>query len=170
MLDRLDLDSDIDVAEYESDEVNGIYFAAVFIVLIVWAWAMKYQADIGVLSGLIGVSGVYLFMLRTVQVLSKTLLNRDISESLTLKDSIFKEVLISFALMFIATMTLFAWGSYTHFVPTIAEIINFFIAYISGVFIKFGMIKFTRFPLVGILLAGIFLILLGFIFNAHLFG
>lgn len=163
--------TDINADDYESDEVNAIYFTAVFVVLIVWSRLMNYQADIGVIAGLIGVSGAYLFMFKAVQVLAKSLLKIDIEQSsLTLRDSIVKELLLSAAFLFMATFTLFAWGSTSTPIPTIVNMLNFVIAYVAGIFIKFAMIKFTHVPIVGVILAGIFLILLGFVFNASLLG
>ena len=148
---------------YESERINAIYMTSIFIALVVWYRVLGSTADIGVLAGLIGVSGVYLFLLKSISVLAETLFNREISiePAFTMQGSISREFFISLALFFGSYLTLFCWGLFESPFPSISLILHFFIAYFVGVIIKIGLIKISAVPIVAIIITTMCLVFLG---------
>lgn len=159
------VDELIEPEEYESEEVSVIYFASIFVALVVWNQVLHFRPDIGILAGLIGVSGIYLFLLNAVSVVSQLLFNRPIEPSFDFKSVLARELIMSVVMFYGAVFTLYLWGLSDIPFPTITYTLHFFIAYAIGFIIKIGSIKLSQIPFVGFVIMTIFLIFVGILFK-----
>jgi hypothetical protein len=151
--------------DYESPYINAIYFIVIFISFIVFAWVYHYIPDEGISAGLIGVSGAYLFLYKTIEYIYEAITDNKLDDDIKVEGSIAKEFLISLILFFGATFTLFLWGYSGFPLPNMIEVLHFFIAYFAGVVIKFLMIKLKENPWFMFIICLICLLALGYIFS-----
>lgn len=157
-----------DPEQYESPRVNAVYFVAIFVALSLWSRLLGNVPDIGVLSGLIGVSGTYLFLLRTISFISETFLDRPLDDNIHVGRSILRELYVSVFLFFGSVITLFLWNFYPSPFPTLTEVSHLFIAFGVGVFVKFMLMKFMHVPLIAVGIGVVMLLVFGWVLVAVL--
>lgn len=160
--------TDVNTDDYESDDVNSMYLAASFIALAVWAWVLGFNAGMGVIAGLLGVSGAYLFFLHAINAISKTLFDYDVREAINFKGNVTRELFISLLLLLGATFTLWLWGSGTPPFPAMSDFVYFFLTFPAGVLIKLLLTMFEEHHWIGIGIATAILCGLGYVFSLGL--